>query len=464
VSFVLQAPLVILEDAVLRPGYVTISGGVITACGEGRYRSGGLAPAGPAAAAAPVPMVEVDGMVAAGFVDVHVHGGDGAQVNGGSPAEIAHSLGRIARFHARHGTTSLLATTVSDTPARLASTVAGVASVIGGGDTWGARILGVHLEGPWIARAKLGAQDPAALRPPDAGELRALVQAGEGCVRMVTLAPELPGADLLIAESTGAGVVVALGHTDADFETARRAFDAGARHVTHLFNAMAPIHHRRPGAVTAALLDERVTLEVIADLEHVHPGVLQLAARLAPGRLVAVSDAVPAAGLEPGTYQLGRLEVDVSHGRVTLAADPATLAGSTLTLDRAISNLVSVAGLPLQAALAAGSAVPGRAIGSAGAGLLGTLAPGSPADLVVLDRPSGDPTSAPDSEIRLEVAATLVGGRAVWDPQGMFVHTGAEGDAPDGFDRADSGATRTTGPPGGGTTGWLPDGLERGQG
>ena len=432
-TFVLQAPLIVLEDAILRPGYLMISGAVVTACGEGIHRAAdapGCPDAGGPGGPTDVPVVEVGGIVTAGFVDVHVHGGNGAQVNGDSAAEIADSLGRISRFHARHGTTSLLATTVSDTPDRLAATVAGVASVVSRGAGGGARILGVHLEGPWIARAKLGAQDPSALRSPDPGELRALFGAGEGCVRMVTLAPELPGADRLIEEAVGDGVVVAIGHTDADFDTARRAFDAGARHVAHLFNAMTPIHHRRPGPVTAALLDERVTLEVIADLEHVHPGVLRLAARLAPGRLVAVSDAVPAAGLEPGSYQLGRLEVTVADGHVTLANDPSTLAGSTLTLDRAISNLIADVGLPLEAALAAASAVPGRAIGSAGGRLVGTLAPGAPADLVVLDGAAPGagmpaPVAAGGQSVQLVVAATLVGGQAVWDRDGVFDGTEA---------------------------------------
>ncbi len=247
---------------------------------------------------------------------------------------------------------------------------------------------------------------------------------------MVTVAPELPGAELLMAEASAAGLLVAIGHTDADFDTAKRAFDAGARHVTHLFNAMAPIHHRRPGAVTAALLDERVTLEVIADLEHVHPGVLKLAARLAPGRLVAVSDAVAAAGLGTGVYQLGERDVSVAGGRVSLAADPATLAGSTLTLDRAISNLISAAGLPLEAAFAAASSVPGRAIArpaSWPSGLpdgLGRLVPGAPADVVVLGRaaPGGGAagSAAGSGHAQLEVVATLIGGQAVWDPRGLF--------------------------------------------
>jgi N-acetylglucosamine-6-phosphate deacetylase len=234
---------------------------------------------------------------------------------------------------------------------------------------------------------------------------------------MVTVAPELAGSRELIAEAVELGIVVAIGHTDADYETTRAAIGAGARHATHLFNAMAPPHHRRPGAVTALLLDDRVTLEVIADLEHVHPAMLALVARCAPGRLVTVSDAVVATGLEPGTYELGGLEVSVEPGRVSLASDRATLAGSVLTLDTAVRNLVAAVGMPLEAALAAASAVPatlaGGTGGTGGSGGTGTgepagqIRPGAPADLVVLE---------PD----LSVAATIVAGRAVFDPTGWL--------------------------------------------
>lgn len=345
-------------------------------------------------------------LVAPGFVDVHVHGGDGADVNGVDSASLAESLDRLSRFHAAHGTTTMLATTVSDTPERLAASLTAIAAAarrrLPGG-----RIAGAHLEGPFLAPSRRGAQDPSTLRPPDPGELDRLLGLASGSLAMVTLAPELPGAGELIGRLRREGVVVALGHSDADFETAEAAFEAGASHVTHLFNAMAPLHHRRPGLVGAALRRRDVTLELVADLHHVHPAVMALVARLAPGRVVAVTDCTPAAGLPPGRRRLGRLEVVLEGDRVELADEPGTLAGSVLTMDRAVANLVSHAGLPLEEALAAATAVPGRLLERAGLPGAGQLAVGGPADLVVLGP-------------GLDVAATMVAGRAVHDPAGLL--------------------------------------------
>jgi N-acetylglucosamine-6-phosphate deacetylase len=395
VSFVLRAETLVTPDGALSPGWLAASAGVITGLGGGP---------GPPPAAGPA--VELGARtVAPGYFDVHVHGGDGAQVNGDSVEEVVESLRHIARFHARHGTTSLLATTVSDSAERLATTVGGVAAAMRHGIPGGAAIRGIHLEGPWLARAKMGAQDPRSLRLPDVAELRSLAAMAEGCIRMVTVAPELPESEALIAAACDLGIRVAIGHTDASYETTLAAIAAGARHATHLFNAMTPLHHRRPGAVAAVLLDDRVTVELIADLEHVHPAVMALVQRCAAGRVVAVSDAVSAAGLEPGRYQLGRLEVSVAEGRVTLADDPSTLAGSLLTIDEAVRNLVTAAGLPLVEALRAASATPARAAGLSGH--LGEIRVGAPADLVVL---------GPD----LRVTATVAGGDVVFDPSGIL--------------------------------------------
>jgi N-acetylglucosamine-6-phosphate deacetylase len=390
---VLQAGSVVTPAGILSPGWVVIEQGRVVGAGEGVRRGVTSADLGAL-------------MLAPGYVDVHVHGGDGAQVNGDTADEVVESVGRIARFHVRHGTTSIVATTVSDSPARLRTTVAGLASVATAGETGGAVVRGIHLEGPYIARAKMGAQDPSALRPADAAELRSLADLAAGTLRLVTVAPELTGSSELIATALDVGCAVAVGHTDAGYDATVAAIEAGATHATHLFNAMPPLHHRMPGAVTALLLDDRVTLEVIADLHHVHPAVLGLVARVAPGRVVAVSDAVTAAGLEPGTYELGRLEVRVEAGRVTLASDPSTLAGSVLTMDVAVRNLVGAAGMSVLAALEAASATPARAarLDSLGVGL---IEPGSPADLVVLDTDLG-------------VAATIVGGRVAHDPRELL--------------------------------------------
>ena len=355
--------------------------------------------------------------IAPGYVDVHVHGGDGAQVNGDDADEVDAALLRIAAFHATHGTTTLLATTVADSRSRLLATVEGIARATrattpaGPSNPAGPRIVGphvagIHLEGPFIARARTGAQDPNQLREPDLAELDQLIEAGGDTICMLTLAPELPNAGTLIARALEAGITVALGHTDADFDTAEAAFDAGASHLTHLFNAMPPLHHRRPGVVGSALRREGVTIEVIADLEHIHPAVLEIVARLAAHRLVAVSDATPAAGLGAGRHRLGSLDVVVSGTRVELAGDPATLAGSLLTMDQAVSNLVLHAGMTLPDAIATATRTPGRLLGASGL-RAGEIVPGHPADLVVLE---------PD----LHVAATIVGGALAHDPLGLL--------------------------------------------
>ncbi|MGH9298634.1 MAG: N-acetylglucosamine-6-phosphate deacetylase, partial [Acidimicrobiales bacterium] len=403
---------------ILRPGYVRVDvdEGVIDSIGAG-------VPGEPSARGrdSPVTIDVGDYVIAPGFVDVHVHGGGGDEVNGDDPAEVLAALRRIAAFHAKHGTTSIVATTVSDSPAALSATVQGIAAATresavpfaswggaprvlarrrrdsggAGGvgaaipDTPGgapcARVLGSHLEGPFIARAKLGAQDPAAARRPDLHELASLLEQGDGTVRIMTIAPELPRALDAIAIVERAGVVPAVGHTDASFEMVERAISAGASHLTHAFNAMPPLHHRRPGPLGAAFASSDMTIELIADLQHIHPVVLAIAARLAPERVVAVSDAVAAAGLGPGRYEVGRLEVTVTSdgSRVTLAGDDTTLAGSLLTLDRALANLMEVTSLDFLQALQAVTLTPARSV--LGTARVGRLAAGCAADLVLLD-------------------------------------------------------------------------------
>jgi N-acetylglucosamine-6-phosphate deacetylase len=309
----------------------------------------------------------------------------------------------MARFHATHGTTALLATTVSDSVEALRAAVEGIA-VVATSPGGGATVLGSHLEGPWISRSRAGAQFVEALRLPSVPALDDLVARGKGTVRLITIAPELDGALDLIAAALSAGIIVSIGHTDADHETARLAFDTGARHVTHLFNAMAPVHHRRPGPVAAALADERVSLEIIADGVHIHPALIALVATLAPERLVLVTDAIGAAGAPPGRHRLGPLEVLVADGRAVLAGNEETVAGSVLTMDKAVALAVDVAGLPLLTALKAASLNPANVLGEV---RKGRLAPGADADVVVLDG-------------QLAVVATIIGGQVVYDPTNLF--------------------------------------------
>lgn len=312
--------------------------------------------------------------VVPGFVDVHCHGGGGAQF-GGTGDHAVHAARTIAALHRAHGTTTLVASLVTRPIPELAETLEALRDLVSDGV-----LAGVHLEGPWLSPLHRGAHDPALLVGPDPADVSRLL--GTGIVEMVTIAPELPGGLAAIQRITDAGAVASIGHTDADADLTRRAVDAGVRWATHLFNAMPPIHHRDPGPVVALLEDERVTVELIADGVHLHPLVLGHAARSAgPERTAFVTDAMAAAGSGDGTYRLGNLEVDVVGGIARLTGG-GSIAGSTLTLDRALRFAVTTAGLDLDTALAAVTEVPARMLGRAD---VGHLEPGARGGAVVLD-------------------------------------------------------------------------------
>lgn len=310
--------------------------------------------------------------LAPGFVDIHGHGGAGASFDDGVEAI------RTARaMHLAHGTTRAVVSLVTASIDDLARRVAVVADLV----ERDATILGSHLEGPFLDVAHKGAHTESLLRPADAASVARLVDAGRGTVRQVTLAPELPGGLDATAQFVAAGVAVAVGHTSATEEQTRAAFDAGATILTHAFNGMPGIHHRAPGPVVAAMRDDRVTLEIIADGTHVHPDVIALAFAGAPGRIALITDAMAAAGASDGHYELGGLAVTVTDGTARLDSN-GSIAGSTLTQDAAL-RLVVRGGLALPAAVAALTSVPARAIGVAGR--YGSLRPGAAADAVVLD-------------------------------------------------------------------------------
>ena len=387
--------MIITPQQVLDPGWIVIDGPRISAVGSGPPPAGQR-------------VLDLGRrIVAPGYIDLHVHGGGGVQVNGTSVQEVAESVIAMARFHATHGTTALVATAVSDARDTLLVTVRGIAQAAARTDPGSPAVLGAHLEGPWLAPSRAGAQNPRHMREPSTDELHDLLDAAAGTLRLITIAPERPGALAVIEEAVAAGVVMSVGHTEADFDTTRAAFAAGARHVTHLFNAMPGLHHRRPGPVAAALADPRVTVELIADGIHVHPAVLALAVTAAPDRAVAVTDAISAAGLEDGLYRLGELDVKLAGRRVSLAQASGTLAGSVLTMDKAVATLAA-AGVPLAVAIQAATATPASVAGASGKG---RLAPGADADVVILE---------PD----LRLAATIVGGQVVHDP-GRLLHSAA---------------------------------------
>jgi N-acetylglucosamine-6-phosphate deacetylase len=304
-----------------------------------------------------------------GFIDTHVHGGGGADtMDAGAAART------LARLHARHGTTALLATTMTAPLADIEAALRALAPAIAQRAPGTARLLGVHLEGPYISPDKLGAQ-PAFARAPALAEIAALHAIAP--IRLVTLAPEVSGMLALIPALVGLGLRVQLGHTAASYEQAVEALDAGATGFTHLFNAMSVLHHRAPGVAGAALAHGRHA-ELIPDLLHVHPGAIRAALRAIPG-LFCVTDATAAAGMPDGDYRLGRQTVTKCLGGVRLA--DGTLAGSTLTMDQALRNLVAI-GLPLAEASARVSTHAAQYLGVADRGALSV---GAMADIVALE-------------------------------------------------------------------------------
>ncbi|HEX3932124.1 MAG TPA: N-acetylglucosamine-6-phosphate deacetylase [Nocardioides sp.] len=320
--------------------------------------------------------------LAPGYVDVHVHGGAGGDVMSPDPSARA----AVRRLHARHGTTAMLASTVSrpaDELREAVSRLAGDAAQEPGEDAEPiARLVGIHLEGPFLSRVRRGAHQETALRPPDQAEVEALLAAGRGQVRTITIAPELPGAIDLVGRLSAAGVTVAVGHTDADAGTVRAAVEAGARAVTHTFNGMQPLHHRRPGPVGMAMDLAQLTCELILDLVHVDPVAARALVHAAGAdRICLVTDAMPATGVSDGTYELGGQVVEVVDGQARVSGT-STLAGSTLTMAVAVENAVSQLRVDVPTAVAMATVVPARLLPGVD---VGRLHADGPADLVRLD-------------------------------------------------------------------------------
>jgi len=310
-------------------------------------------------------------MLLPGFVDLHVHGGAGHDIMEGGDAAL-----HVARLHARHGTTSLLATTMTAPQADLDMAFAAMAPLCAQRAPNAARVLGVHLEGPYISEARLGAQPPFA-RPASVAEIHRLHAMAP--IRLITLAPEVGGNDALIAQLVAEGFKVQLGHTTGSYEQGVAALRCGATGFTHLFNAMSALHHREPGMVGAALAHAEFA-EVIPDLLHVHPGAIHAALRAIP-KLYCVTDSTSAAGMPDGDYKLGRHTVTKCMGGVRLA--DGTLAGSVLSMDQALRNLVNTLGLDVADA---SKRVSTYAADHMGLQDRGRLAAGAWGDVVVLNR------------------------------------------------------------------------------
>ena len=373
-------------DAVEHPLVLVEQGRVL----EISARSGRRAPAG-------ISVSDFgDGVMAPGYVDLHIHGSAGYDVMD----DTAEALPAIEQLLARHGVTSYFPTTVSAPMDTTLRALERLADAIENRERERARPherknadgksralpLGVHLEGPFISHARRGVHPPENLLAPKLSTFEQFWQAARGRILMMTIAPELEDAPEVIAEAARRGVCVSLGHSDADFEAAGRGIAAGARHATHTFNAMRPLHHRTadhrsPGILGAVLTDRRVSADIIADGVHLDPAIVKLfAAAKGPERTVLITDAVSATGMPDGRYRLGSFEVDVRDGKCV--AD-GKLAGSVLTMDLAVRNLARFAEWELPQAIAAASRNPARAARIANKGVL-TL--GADADFVVLSR------------------------------------------------------------------------------
>jgi N-acetylglucosamine-6-phosphate deacetylase len=326
-----------------------------------------------------------------GYIDPHVHGGGGAQCNTADPDEVAE----VARFHARHGTTGLVATTVAAPLDELESTVGAIARCTS------PTLLGVHLEGPFLSRERPGAMDPSVFVAPDELKLERMLAAGAGRVQVMTLAPELPGCLRLVERLVDAGVVVSIGHTTASDGQVRDAARAGATSATHVFNAMPPLHHRSPGVIGAVLDLPEISCELICDGIHVDPVAMRLLHRAkGTGGVRLVTDAMAGAGMPDGDQRLGGRPVTVKAGRTVLRAGT-SIAGSTLTMEVAVQNAVRFLEISVEEAVAMASTNSARLLGLGDH--KGEIKAGFDADLIVLDE-------------RLSVRATMVAGQWLFGP------------------------------------------------
>ena len=356
---------------------------------DGRIEAVGVGLSPPAGART----IDLAGLILApGFIDIHVHGGGGFSLITEDPDEIRS----YARWVASRGVTGFLVTLVGAPLPQMKRWLAAIAAASGGADG-SARPLGVHLEGPFVNPTRRGALPAEGLRPPDVTEFLALAEAAQGRLKIITLAPELPGAADVIAAARERGVVISMGHTDATYEQALEAIEWGVRQATHCFNGMRPFRHRDPGCLGAILSSPRLSAELIADGVHVHPGAMaSLLAAKGSQNTIIVTDGIAAAGMGDGAYSLAGETIQVQGGVASLPNG--TLAGSVVTMVGAVRNIVRLGLAPLAEAVRMASTNPASALGLGRR--LGRIAPGFSADMIALDD-------------RLEVAMTFVGGQPV---------------------------------------------------
>ena len=334
-----------------------------------------------------------DKFIAPGYIDIHVHGGGGSDVMDGN----YEAINQIAIAHSHSGTTSFLPTTMTMDKNKIIGSLRSIYEAKLRG-TGGAEILGVNLEGPYINPEKKGAQREIDIREPSIKEFVEFNKASGNLIRLVTIAPEMPGAIDLIKYLYKQGIIASVGHTNATYVQTQVGIQAGLSHVTHTFNAMRELHHREPGVVGAALASSELTVVVIADGIHIHPIVLKILTQMKENeKLVLITDAMRATGLKEGTYDLGGQEVNVAKGQARLK--DGTLAGSILTMDQAVKNLVTKVGISLLNAVQMASYNPAKCLGIDDK--KGSLEPGKDADIVILNK-------------NLEAELTMVAGKIVY--------------------------------------------------
>lgn len=365
----------------IESGTVLIDNGKITAVVRGRPRTG-----------RDFKVIDAGGKIACpGFIDLHLQGGGGSDVIEGTPEAIC----RVARTHARYGTTLFLATTIARLKGGRACHLKAIAEMTGK-ETGGARIAGIHLEGPFISPVKKGMIRGDYIAKPDITELGKIIKLCNGTLKMMTVAPELKGSLPLIKRLRAEGIIPSLGHTDTSYEEAIAGIKAGISHATHFCNAMTGLHHRLPGAV-GACFDTDVSVQLIADMVHVHPAVVRLILKVKGlDRVALITDAVLPLDMPDGVYDGYRQKITVKNGVVRGVGG--VLAGSTLTLDRAVRN-INALGVPLADAIKMATFIPARILGIGNR--KGILKKGADADILIIDR-------------KVSVSMVMVGGKIAW--------------------------------------------------
>lgn len=336
-----------------------------------------LAPAGRLTPADGEECVDAAGCyVLPGLVDVHSHGRAGEDFSFAGQ----EALRKLCRSYATCGVTSVLATTMTNEPTAIRNAMQEIGSYRAKQEPDGARLLGIHMEGPFLGKEKKGAHDERYLRPIEEAWFAKLQEESGQSIRLVSLDPTLPGAVSWIRRCREQGIRISLAHTACDYETAVRAAEAGADHVTHLFNAMNTLHHRKPGLVGAAF-DCGLYTELICDGIHLHPAVIRMMFAMNPGKMILISDSMQAAGLPDGAYSLGGLSVQVSDGKATLS--DGTIAGSTTDVFSAMVNAIAF-GVPKEEAILSASKIPAASIGMEDQ--IGSISEGLYADFLLTDK------------------------------------------------------------------------------